>query len=207
MTQATIPLKNESYNPSDYKAQKFSLWLGIFSLSMTFAGLTSAYLVRKSAGNWDVFNIPSVFYTSTFIIILSSVAMHVAHSSNKKGHTKMLKVGLLSTLLLGIAFCCLQYVGWNSLIDMGVYLEGNVSGSFFYVITGMHFAHVIGGLLFLAYAFIRSSRKFKAGKSQETYKDRNNNKLWIRTELISMYWHFVGVLWIYLFVFLSINHL
>ena len=197
-----IPV-SEQYNTQ--KAHKFSMLLAIVGITMAFGGLTSAYIVRKGAGNWVDFPMPTVFYTSTIIIILSSVIMHVAHISNKKGHFKMSIFALFITIILGLMFAYFQYQGWQYLTNEGIYLDGNPSGSFFYVITGMHVAHVIGGILFIFIALINSFRRFVVKDEKSTIIEGSGSALKVRTDLLSIYWHFMDGLWIYLFIFLYIN--
>jgi cytochrome c oxidase subunit III len=202
----TIP-----YNPNlkrteanNHKAQRFSAWLGILSITMAFLGLTSAYLVRKFAGNWYNFEIPPAFTTSTILILVSSITLFVAHKSNQSDNKLALRLGLLFTFILGIVFCINQYQGWQQLTYEGIYLEGNPSGSFFYVITGMHAVHLVGGLFFMLISLLKSVFVFRK-KYSTTFIDEYRDKLVIRTDLLSIYWHFMGLLWLYLFVFLYFN--
>jgi cytochrome c oxidase subunit 3 len=191
----------ENYNQQ--KAHRFTMILGIVSICMAFGGLTSAYIVRKGAGNWVDFSMPTAFYTSTIILLISSATMHVAHISNKKGYAKMTIFTLLVTIALGLMFAFFQYQGWQELTNTGIYLDGNPSGSFFYVITGMHAVHLLGGVLFLIFAFLNSIWIFAIKKQETTIGE--NKALKVRTDLLSMYWHFMDILWIYLFIFLFIN--
>lgn len=193
----------ETYNVQ--KSHRFTMWLGIISICMAFGGLTSAYLVRKAAGQWVDFSMPAAFFTSTVLILVSSATVHVAHIANKKGHVWLTLLGLSLTMILGALFCWYQIQGWQELTNAGIYLDGNPSGSFFYIITGMHGVHLAGGILFLALAFFRSIWMFVIKKQNETYLDPKLETLRIRTDLLSMYWHFMDLLWIYLFVFLSLN--
>lgn len=193
----------ETYN--NQKAHRFTMWLGLISICMAFGGLTSAYIVRKGAGNWVDFSMPVSFYTSTIIILISSATMHVAHISNKKGHVNMTIFSLLVTILLGIMFAFYQIQGWQALTNSGIYLDGNPSGSFFYVITGMHAVHLVGGIFFLLLAFLKSIFKFKFKKEQNVINTPKGLGLKVRTDLLSIYWHFMDILWIYLFIFLFIN--
>jgi cytochrome c oxidase subunit III len=193
----------ETYNVQ--KSHRFTMWLGIISICMAFGGLTSAYLVRKAAGQWVDFSMPAPFFTSTVLILVSSATMHVAHVANKKGHTLLSMLGLVVTGVLGLLFVAYQYSGWQDLTNAGIYLDGNPAGSFFYVITGMHAAHIAGGLFFLFLAALRSFWFFAVKKRTTTYVNDNKDTLLVRTDLLSMYWHFMDILWIYLFVFLTLN--
>jgi cytochrome c oxidase subunit 3 len=131
--------------------------------------------------------------------------MHIAHVANKRSNKVFLRLGLFLTLALGTAFIVTQYNGWYQLQSSGVYLDGNVSGSFFYVITYAHATHVLVGILFLLTAFVRSVYLFRKN-NLDMFFDKSRSQFRVRTDLLSMFWHFVGILWVYLFIFLSINH-
>ena len=172
--------------------QKIVLWIALGTIVMLFAGLTSGYIVRQSEGNWVSFEIPSAFYVSTAIIIISSVFMQMSVFASKKNNFKSVKVWTILTLASGLAFVFSQFFGYSQLMAMGVFFTGgNVSGSFFYVITALHAAHVAGGILALIYT---------SGKAVlEKYHSADNLGL----RLCATYWHFMGFLWLYLFVFLA----
>jgi cytochrome c oxidase subunit 3 len=160
------------------------------SMVMMFAGLTSGYIVRQAEGNWFVFELPSIFYLSTFFIIASSVSMQWAYSSVKKNNISNLRTGLIITLGLGLAFTFTQFTAWSELVRMDVFFIGNPSGSFLYVLTGLHLLHLAGGIIFLLVVTTGTIRN----------KYHSNNTLPI--ELCSIYRHFLDGLWVYLFVFL-----
>jgi cytochrome c oxidase subunit 3 len=130
----------------------------------------------------------------------------MAHLANKKNNVGTLKLGLGLTFLLGCAFCVFQWLGWQQLVSQGVFLSGgNTSGSIFYVITGGHALHVLVGLVFMLIAVIRSFWLFDRNKFTDTYLDKKNDKLRLRTDLLTVYWHFMGLLWLYLFIFLNVQ--
>lgn len=175
------------------KTAKNLLWVGIFSIIMLFAGFTSAYIVRQAEGQWLVFELPNAFYISTVLIVLSSVGLIFANRSAKKNQFSGVTIGLLITFLLGLGFTYFQFEAWSVLTQEGVFFAGkesNAAGSFLYVITGLHLAHLFAGFLSLIYTFVRSLLK----------KYNSENKLGL--ELCSLYWHFLGILWVYLFFFL-----
>jgi len=180
--------------PISMHPKKFALWLFIVSVVMVFAGLTSAYIVRQAEGNWLEFNLPEIFYYSTGIIILSSVTMHWAYTSAKDDNMSMLKIAMALTTVLGIVFLATQWYSWVALVDRDVYFVGNPSGSFLYVFTGLHALHLISGVIFLIIVLISSLN----------YKVHSQNMA--RMEMCTTYWHFLGGLWIYLFMFLLLNH-
>lgn len=164
------------------------------SLIMMFIAFTSAYIVRHAAGNWLEFAIPPIFNISTAVIILSSVSLQTSFNSYKNGKAVAYRVLLVVTFLLGISFLVLQYLGWTTLLDMGVDFKINPSSSFFYLINWVHAAHIVGGLTTLIIAMIHAfTLKFEV---KEYRKDRFT--------LVVHFWHFLGFLWIYLYLFLLI---
>jgi cytochrome c oxidase subunit 3 len=172
--------------------KKFLLWVFLVTVTMLFAGLTSAIIVRKGDGNWQDYNIPSMFTYSTAIIILSSMTMFWAYFAARKNEILQNRIALWLTMALGILFVCTQLLGYKALIQQGTYLSGNPSGSFFYVISGLHLLHIAGGIFFLLATLI----------SAYQYKVHSKNML--RINLCSTYWHFIGGLWVYLFVILNV---
>lgn len=179
--------------------QKFALWVGISVLCMAFAGLTSAYLVRKAAPNWQEFVMPSQFIYSAILMVLSSISIQGAVWAFKKDKVALYNTTLFVSLGLGIAFMVSQYLGWIALEQRGVYLNGNPSGSFVYVISYLHVAHVLGGLIPMAIAIVRSLWLFGDPAKLAAFKTNNNKRVGI--ELLATYWHFVDILWIYLLLF------
>lgn len=175
--------------------KKFAMWLAIASMIMLFAGLTSAFIVRAAAGNWVNFRLPTIFWISTLIIIASSATMHWALTSYKKYNYNHYRIGIALTLLLGCAFAVTQYLGWFKLASIGVFVDGNPSGSFVYVISFVHLLHILGGLVALFVALIISLVK------------PFHPKRLLNVQLIATYWHFVDALWIYLFIFFQIKFL
>ena len=176
---------------------KFSLWLIIISIIMMFAAFTSAYIVRREEGNWLEYDLPGILLVNTVIIVLSSVTMQMAYTAAKNNNLKLLKLMLLATLGLGIAFLVGQWNGWAELVQNNVYFGGsgsNPAGSFLYVLTGVHGFHLITGLIFVAITYF-SSLKYKV-----------HSKNMLRIYLCTTYWHFLGGLWLYLYIFLRINH-
>jgi len=162
---------------------------------MMFGSLTSAYIVRHAAGNWLEFKVPDIFFFSTAVILLSSVVLHLSYWAFKNQKVALYRLALPMSLVLGILFIMLQYQGWLALYNIGVALDGNPSGSFFYVISGVHAAHVIGGIFAITVATMNAfSLTFKP-----TEKRRR------RFQLVLHYWHFVDFLWLYLFLFLLIQ--
>ena len=187
-------------------ARKFSMWLAVGALSMMFAGFTSAYIVKKADTElWNQFEIPSAFLYSTICIVLSSATLlYGTRMIKSQNNTKAYYFALIATLVLGSIFCYLQYIGWTELMQSGVFLRDDISGAFFYVITGSHFLHVIGGIVVLAISIFRLYRKRKTGIFDLVLIVDPVVKN--RVDLVGIYWHFVDVLWLYLYFFLVFNH-
>lgn len=179
------------------KAQKNLLWLGIFSIIMLFSGLVSAYIIRSQGGNWLKFQLPDIFYFSTVIILISSLTMYLAQANIQKNERKKTSVFLLITFLFGIVFSISQFFAWKELYQNGVVYAGkysNPAGSFLYLLTALHLVHLLGGLIGL---FVTTIKNFLGKYHSENY---------LGIELISIYWHFLDALWIFLFLFLIFIH-
>lgn len=175
--------------------QKFGLWMALASITMMFGAFTSAYIVKQSAGNWLEFGLPQIFFVSSAVIVLSSITLHVSYLNFKKENYGVYKGLMLVTLALGLSFVVLQYFGWMTLFSMGVDLKGNPSGSFLYLITGVHAAHVVGGICAILVATMHAL----------TLKNKVTKKRIHRFQLTYNYWHFMGFLWIYLLGFLLLS--
>lgn len=184
------------YSRSKIHPKKFALWAACASIVMMFTAFTSAYIVRQAAGNWLEFKLPSIFLASTILIIISSITLHVSYKAFLSKNTKLYRSFLLISAFLGLAFVVLQYQGWLDMQAIGVELVGNPSGSFIYVISGVHAAHVIGGIAAFSVALLHAfSLPHKVTPARK-----------LRFELTLTYWHFVGALWVYLFLFFILNH-
>ncbi len=179
--------------------QKFALWIGIGVMVMLFAALTSAYIVRKGAGYWTEFDLPRPFFVSAIIMLASSFTIAWAVRSFKRDDLNMYRITLALTLTLSFAFCFSQYIGWQELQNIGIYLEGNPAGSFVYVISFIHVAHIAVGMLLIFGAYIRSLFFFRNPSNWLIWQQDENKK--IRIELLATYWHFVDLLWLYLLAF------
>jgi cytochrome c oxidase subunit 3 len=187
------PTYKADLKAAQQKASKPLLWVGILSIVMLFAGLTSAYVVRADNGNWLLFNLPNAFYLSTAVIVTSSITLFFAFQMAKKNNQKGIIIGLLATFVLGLLFAYLQYAGWSELYGKHIVFGGkssNASGSFLYLITFLHLLHLFAGLISLLVTLKNSI--------QGKYNAQNTLGL----ELCSIYWHFLDILWVYLFLFL-----
>lgn len=180
--------------PISMNPKKFALWLFMVSVVMVFAGLTSAYIVRQSEGNWLEYDLPEIFWITSGIALLSSITLHWAYYSARKDNFSNLKIGMVLTVLLGIAFLVGQWYSWVAMVDREVFFVGNPSGSFLYVFTGLHAVHLISGVIFLIIVLI------------STFRLKVHSQALISMEMATTYWHFLGGLWLYLFMFLLLNH-
>jgi cytochrome c oxidase subunit 3 len=171
---------------------KFTLWVGIGSIIMMFAGFTSAYIVKREQPGWIGFSMPVIFWYSTGVMLLSSVLMQMSIAAfNNRDMVKYRNL-IASTTGLGILFIVLQIIGYVQLNRMGVKVEGSGAGVFFIIIFGIHALHVLGGIVTLLVLFFRSlSSRIRSYNS-------------IPVEVAATYWHFVDLLWVYLFIFFMV---
>jgi cytochrome c oxidase subunit 3 len=169
---------------------KFTMWVAIGSIIMMFAGLTSAYIVKSNLAGWQSIEMPQIFWYSTATILLSSVVMQMALRSFKQREMNQYRWLIAGTLLLGVGFVVLQWIGFQQLWNSGVQFKGSSgSGQFLYVIAGLHAVHVLGGVIALMIMFIKA------------FFGRTKLYSSVPVEIMATYWHFVDLLWIYLLVF------
>lgn len=187
-------MTTEEHKERAARSSKMILLFAIISMTMMFGGLTSAFIVSKSRVDWlKDFELPTVFYFSTIVIVGCSVAMHLAKKSIQKDNRKATSSYLLITLALGILFVVLQFVGFSNLIEMGYYPTGPssvITTTFLYVIAFVHLLHLAGGLISLLIIIYNH------------FKQKYNSTQTLGIELGAMYWHFLDLLWVCLFVFL-----
>jgi len=191
-----IPSDGELRHVQEYASPPAStgVWVGLFAISMTFAALTSALVVRKGgAADWRHFTIPSILYLNTIVLIASSVTLEIsrrqiaAYMGGLRNKVAYPARWLYITLALGSLFILGQYVAWRQLSAQGLYLATNPSSSFFYVLTAAHLLHITGGLGGL----VRVIRKLGNSALKRSTLDAT-----------SRYWHFMDVLWLYLLLLL-----
>ncbi|GAA3949233.1 cytochrome c oxidase subunit 3 [Hymenobacter algoricola] len=176
---------------------RFLLWLMMVSITMIFAAYTSAYIVRREEGNWLEFDLPARLLITTIILALSSATVQWAYFSARKDEVRRVQIGLILTFVLGAAFLIGQWNVWVDLVQNKIFFGGvdsNPSGSFLYVLTGVHAFHLITGLIFLLIVLRKSLN----------YQVHSRQMLSIGN--VTIYWHFLGALWLYLYLFLLLNH-
>ncbi len=173
------------------RAKVTMLWIGIVAIIMFFAALTSGFILSMGGPKWISVDVPPAFIYSTLVIIVSSGTMYWAQLSAKKGNSGGIRLGVMLTFLLGLIFGYMQWVGFVTLFEQGhAFSSKNTADSFMYLLPGMHFAHIIGGLI----ALLVVARRARKGK----YTAQNH----LGVRLCGIYWHFLDILWLYLFAFL-----
>lgn len=176
------------------RAKKMMLWFGIISMVMMFAGLTSAYVVSKSRPDWiSDFELPMSLYWSTLVIIISSVTFILAKNNIGKGKRSTGTIFLMLTLALAIAFVFLQLKSFSEIISEGYYFTGSestITTSFIYVVVLAHLAHLAAGIIVLLVVIYNH------------FKQRYYPGQMLGIQLGATFWHFLDVLWVYLFLFL-----
>ena len=187
LTQGTPQEKNN-------RAKKMMLWFGIISLIMSFAGWTSAFVVSSTRPDWlSDFQLPNAFVVSTIIIVISSLTFLLAKRSLKNNDPKTTSIWLIITFVLGLVFILFQFKGFQEIIDLGYNFTGptsNVTMSYIYLIAIMHILHVVVGLICLLVVIYNH------------FKQKYSTSDMLGFELAATFWHFVDVLWVYLFFFL-----
>jgi cytochrome c oxidase subunit 3 len=193
-------MKNDIMTAEEHKARsdrsaKLILWFAMVSMTMMFAGLTSAFVVSKGRKDWlKDFNMPTAFYASTFVILCCSLTFYLAKRSIQKDNRAATTAFLLATFGLGIVFTVLQFVGFGQVIHSGYYFTGsysNITTTFLYVVTVVHLAHLAGGMIALLIIIYNH------------FKQKYNSSQTLGIELGATYWHFLDFVWLYLFLFLS----
>ncbi|MBW4359574.1 cytochrome c oxidase subunit 3 [Flavobacterium taihuense] len=184
----------EDYKARTARSYKLILLFAMVSMTMMFAGLTSAYVVSQSRADWlKDFQLPSAFYFSTIAILGCSITFHLAKKAIQKDNQSNTTLFLLTTLALGIAFVVLQFVGFGQIVAEGHYFTGSASSittTFLYVVVVVHLIHLAGGMISLLIIIYNH------------FKQKYNATQTLGIELGAMYWHFLDFLWVYLFLFL-----
>lgn len=186
-------------NSKKMHPKKFMLYVSMASMTMLFAALTSALIVKKGdSQNWQNFKLPTEFFTSTMIIIISSIAIHLAVMAYKKLNFRISKFYMFLTLVLSLFFVFYQLKGWDKLKLIGMPFNGNPSGSFVYAISGIHGFHYIFGIFFLLLLY--SMTKFSKIDLKFQSKNEYNPDRLLYLEILESYWHYIGIVWVYLFI-------
>lgn len=185
------------FQDPEAKANRYriGMWVGLASVAMMFTSLSSAYIVRSASSNdWVSLPMPKILLASTALILGSSVTIEIARRKLKAALSGPYAKWLLVTVLLGIGFVVAQVLAWRQLSRQGIYLASNPHSSFFYLLTGAHAVHLLGGLLGLTFLWLRSRRQVTEPAPIAKRK--------AATDAVTIYWHFMDALWIYLFLLL-----
>ncbi|HKB65349.1 MAG TPA: cytochrome c oxidase subunit 3 [Pyrinomonadaceae bacterium] len=177
------------------EAYRVTMWMVIAAIVMMFAALSSAYIILSFDGERRRVTMPPMFFLSTGIIILSSFTIETAKRSLKRENESRYRGWTIATLVLGLFFLAAQVMGWRELAAQGVYFASHPHSTFFYFFTGVHGVHLLGGIAGLSYLAIRGQRKGKVGKVMPKETSAG---------LMSLYWHTMDALWIWLFLLLLI---
>jgi cytochrome c oxidase subunit 3 len=181
------------FSPKPYRV---TLWILIAAIFMMFAAMIASYIMLSMEEKWPVIAVPRLLWLSTSLIVTSSLTLEAARSSLKAGSDKRYVSWLSLTLLLGLGFLASQVSAWRQLVAQGVYLATNNHSSFFYLLTGAHALHLLGGILGLSYLLLRTRRR-RADKNAEMRRRA-------AAGVVSVYWHFMDGLWILLFLLLFV---
>jgi len=191
--QVGVRMTAEEYSERNAKSKKMLLWFAMASMFMMFAGLTSAYVVSTSRPDWlNDFVLPQAFMISTAVIVLSSVTFHMAKNAAKSNNHSGATMWLVATLALGIGFVAAQFYGFSQVVASGYYFTGpesTVTTSFLYIVSLVHIAHLFAGLIVLLVVIYNH------------FKQKYNSSQTLGIELGAMFWHFLDILWVYLFLF------
>lgn len=191
--------KGDQFEFPDSRASRYriGMWVAIAAILMMFTALTSAYIVRAaSANDWVTLPVPRVLWISTALILISSVTLEAAKKSLKRHTLDKYWTWLAVTTLLGAGFLVAQLLVWRQLVQQGVYIASNPHSAFFYLLTAAHGVHLAGGLLALLYLLIRHRRRAE----DEVVVERRI----AAAGAVTLYWHFMDALWIYLFLLLFV---
>ncbi len=175
--------------PTLYPAQ-LGMWVFLATVTMLFAAFTSAYIIRRSAADWVPVALPAVLWANTLVLVASSVTLEAARSRVER-HRAGAALWLGITAVLGVLFVAGQLAGWRRLAEQGVFVPTSPHSSFFYILTGLHALHVAGGLALLVFVAVVAWRGVEPPRLGRLVR------------LCTTYWHFLGGLWIFLFLVLA----
>jgi cytochrome c oxidase subunit 3 len=194
--------------PSE-RTYKLGMWVALVAILMFFVAFSSAYIVRQGfSDDWRPIPLPSILWLTTAMLVGSSVTLELARRSLKNGLEGASNRWLTLTTVLGLLFLLGQYLAWRQLSNAGIYISTNPHSSFFYMLTGAHGLHLMGGLIALLYLTLRAWRAPGYPVMEFVDEHRRSRSRTFRKELAvdltAVYWHFMDVLWVYLFILLFV---
>lgn len=178
----------------------FMLYLGLLGSALIFSAIFFIFL-KKELVNQDIpIRLPWTIWLSTLFIITSSFTLWAASSLFKTQVYNYLRIFLVLTLIAGLAFLCTQIAVWKSLMSSNQLLSNNTSAAFIYILTGLHLAHILGGIIALCVTIFRI---FKQGNYVDTFIYTVNPPNQLNIKLLAIYWHFLTLLWLVIVLFLQ----
>jgi cytochrome c oxidase subunit 3 len=187
-------------SPAGARTGIVGMWVTLSGILMLFTALTSAYIVRAGlSDDWRPLVMPRLLWLSTALILASSVSLEIGRRCLKRGKDQAYSRWLLLTVVLGVSFLGAQLLAWRELVAQGVYIATNPHSSFFYLLTGTHGVHLLVGILALDYLLLRARRR---GSSSSDSQGESLRKQQTAADVVALYWHFMGGLWVYLFLLL-----
>lgn len=192
--------RNYAFHP--YNVMLMLMLIGICALFLAFS---AAFIYTRLQSDLPPIKLPNIFIFNTIILLGSSATMSWATRSYKQDHTKNYQRALWATIALSLVFMLMQYIGWQQLFNQNILINSDNSASYLYIISGMHFAHVIAGLPFLGIFLFKAYRNMKEPVSVLVYFSDPEKRLKLR--LLTVYWHFLDALWVYLVLFFWVNYL
>ena len=187
-----------------YHPYKMILIFSLFGIATLFLGLSMAYLFSKDP-SWPKIDMPSAFYISTLVLLMSSALLQFSNYCFQKDWCDWYRISIFGTFLLSIAFISFQYIGWMELKENGINLQSNITGSYLYLISGLHALHVLVGIIFFG-GFLAGSYRFVSHPATALVYFTDPVKK-LRLQLVTIYWHFMDVIWIYLFLFFLFSNI
>jgi len=181
---------SERYQAFPISKQRLGMWILLTGITMLFAGLSSAYIVIRGTPWWEGVPLPGVLWLNTFVLLASSVTVEKTRNALHQDRQYAGRIWIGISGILGLAFLIGQLVAWKDLVAMGVYLPSTLHSSFFYVLTGLHGLHLLGGIAVLGYVWVQIVRNRYTAENYEG------------VSLMAMYWHFMDALWVYVFLLL-----
>jgi len=172
---------------------QLGVWILLTAIIMLFAGLSSAYIVLRGVPAWQNIELPSLLWPNTAILLMSSVAIEISRRAVRRGDIQSMKRWLAAGGVLGVAFLAGQLAAWRQLVNAGVYLPSTLQSSFFYILSGLHGLHLMGGVIALSWVLSRALKNRLSASNHEPLK------------LCALYWHVMDALWIYLFLLLLLS--
>lgn len=183
----------DSFSSFPVSKGQIGIWILLTAILMLFAGLSSAYIVLRGQPTWQNIELPRLLWLNTALLLMSSVALEISRRAVQRNDAASMKRWLGLGGLLGLGFLVGQLAAWRQLVNAGVYVPSTLQSGFFYILSGLHGLHILGGVIGLSVVL------GKALKNRLTVSDHEPLKL------IALYWHVMDALWIYLFLMMLLS--